>query len=328
MDRKRPSIDSKKIRGIENDSFKRVRRFYNTEVEPIIKSLYDKEPTETFKESMKKFLVVMLFSSLEHFFRSEVKFVVDKNDLDIKSLFDGNITFSLDDLDRMQKEGSLTEGNIVASNFNFGNLTEINHVCSHLLNLDFLDYVHKLNDIDQTRYVLHGRPIPLNYGKLIEAYQLRNEIVHEFKDTRLSNNKILSLWDNAMNMIDISVAIFLSTSDEDLRSTLDSDYQWGIEREKRKKLYDLYSPLILKYLDKNVMSELTEEGKLNNHIFNEIKIKKEDKTLIEYTAFILRRMQRKKLIKITDNKIYLTSEGKERAIKLRKLVKLKPISEK
>ena len=70
--------------------------------------------------------------------------------MNITRLFSGEMSFSLSDLDRMQKDGTLTKGNIVASNFGFGNLDDINHVFSTLLHLDFLDYIHKLNDINQT----------------------------------------------------------------------------------------------------------------------------------------------------------------------------------
>lgn len=66
----------------------------------------------------------------------------------------------------MRKDGPLTKGNIVASNFSFNNIDDINHMFSILLHIDFLDYIHKLNDIDQTRYILAGRPIPIDYGNL------------------------------------------------------------------------------------------------------------------------------------------------------------------
>jgi hypothetical protein len=150
--KKKPIIDHRKIRGSENYSFRQIKEFYRSEIEPIIKMLPDTQLTESFKQSLKKYLIISLISSLEHFFRSEAKHVVDKNDKDITSLFSGQMSFSVSQLDKMLKDRILTKGNIVASSYNFANLDDMNNVFSKLLNLDFLDYVHKLNDIDQTRY--------------------------------------------------------------------------------------------------------------------------------------------------------------------------------
>jgi hypothetical protein len=250
--KKRPIIDPRKIRGSESHSFNRIKNFYSAEIEPIIKMLPDKKLGESFRQILKKYLIISLFTCMEHYFRSEGKYVVDNNNMAIQGLFSGDISFPLSELNQLLKEGSLTNGNIVASSFNFADLNQINYVVSKLLNLDYLDCIHKLNDIDQTRYVLDGHPIPLDYGKLNEAYQMRNEIVHELKNPRISNWGLLCLWDNMLNMMDISVSVFLAAGDPNLRSSLDSDYQWGIEREKKKRMYELYSNRIIKSFTKKV----------------------------------------------------------------------------
>jgi len=278
--------------------------------------LRDRQLSDSFRQSLKKYLVISLVTSLEHFFRSEAKYMIDKNDMDTNGLFSGEMSFSVSDLDKMLKDGILTKGNIVASTFNFANLDDINHVLSKLLKLDFLDYVHKLNDVDQTRYVLDGHPIPIEYGKLKDAYKLRNEIVHELRSLKMSNSRILSLWDNIMNIMDISVSIFLSASDPNLRSSLDTDYQWGLEREKKKMIYKLYSQKIIKYLNEKGPMQLVKDGKLPTSLLNDVGMTTDDDILMDNFHWILKRMSREKVIRMLGDIVRLTSSGVEKAKKL------------
>jgi hypothetical protein len=53
LDRKKPKIDHRKIRGIETYSYGRIKEFCSIEVEPIIKMLPDKKLEESFRQSLK-----------------------------------------------------------------------------------------------------------------------------------------------------------------------------------------------------------------------------------------------------------------------------------
>lgn len=282
--------------------------------------LPNEEISNELRQSLRKYLIISLIASMEYFFRNEAKNIVDNNDMDITRLFNGEISFSLSNLDIMLKNKYLTKGNIVASSFNFAILDEVNDLFSKLLDLDFLDYVHKLNDIDQTRFVLDGHPIPIDYGKLKEAYQIRNEIVHELKDMNLSNWKILSLWDNLLAIIDISVAVFLSASDPNLRSSLDSDYQWGIERENRKRIYKLYSEKIMQCLNEKDQIPITKD--LDGYYISakEIGLSNDDALAVNIKK-IINKMLKDKLIEILSNNMYLTSKGLKRVKRIKKVTK-------
>lgn len=170
----------------------------------------------------------------------------------------------------------------------------------------FLDYVIKLNDIDQTRFILDGHPLPIEYEKLKKAYKLRNEIVHEFKDVKTSNSSVISLWDNLLNIIDISVSVFMSASDPNLRSSLDSDYERSIERTKRKSIYKLYSD--------RIMSKLIEKGQLSlteRHIVavEEVEMSGNEENFWNNIQWIMARMFREQLIEKYGNVMHLTSKG-------------------
>ncbi len=47
---------------------------------------------------------------------------------------------------------------------------------------------------------------------------------------KLSNSRIISLWDSLLNIIDISVTVFMSVSDHQLRSRSNTNYDRGTER--------------------------------------------------------------------------------------------------
>lgn len=310
MARKSPKYDPKKVGGLSsNKPYQYVRGLKETEAEPII-TLLGKEPiSETIKQSLRKYLIVLLISALEFFFKNQARLIVDRNDMDVSNLFEGKISFTVSDLDQLVKDKKLTKGNIVASSFSFINLDEINYIFSTLLGLKFLDYVQKLNDINQTRQVFDGHPIPLEYRRLMEAYELRHQIVHELKDVHLTKTKVLELWDNALNVMEIANTVFLSAGDPRLRAGLDQDYERGIEREKRKKLYESYSEKILNKL-------LEGDVKLSQG-YN---LTMADLGLGDMTENIdgtIRAMQKRGFIEILNNTMNLTSKGRTKARKIK-----------
>jgi hypothetical protein len=75
---------------------------------------------------------------------------------------------------------------------------------------NFFDYVTKLERSDPSRYARrgHGPPIDIDIGKLAEAYRLRNQFVHGMRQVELSNNQLVSRWDNAMNIMSAALATF------------------------------------------------------------------------------------------------------------------------
>jgi hypothetical protein len=190
------------------------------QIEPILDKLYDKNFDEKIKLTLRNYLIVSLVSSMEYFFRNEARRIVDEQDKDITLLFSGDIPIPISSLDQLIKEKSITKGNIVASSINFANLDDIHDTFSNLLKInDFFDYVTKLERSNPSRYVRrgHGPPIDIDIKKLREAFSLRNEVVHAMRQVELSNNQLVSRWDNVMNIMDAAIAIF----DPTLRKSLD-----------------------------------------------------------------------------------------------------------
>ncbi len=101
---------------------------------------------------------------------------------------------------------------------------------------DFFDYITKLERSNPSRSVRrgHGPPIDIDIKKLQEAFRLRNEVVHAMRQVELSNNQLVSRWDNVMNIMDAAIAIF----DPTLRNSLDEQVgkQTQKDIDKRRKM--------------------------------------------------------------------------------------------
>ena len=162
--RKRPKYDFRKFSGLsDNRPYKTIENIKKNEVEPILGLISTDKIDDSVKQSLLKYLIVLLISSLEHYFKNESRLVVDSNNLDTSKLFEGTIAFNVNDLDQLIRDSKLTKGRIVASTFNFMNLDETDAVFSKLLQRPFLHYVKMLNDINQTRQIFDGPPIPIDY---------------------------------------------------------------------------------------------------------------------------------------------------------------------
>ena len=100
-----------------------------------------------------------------------------------------------------------------------------------MLRINFLDYILKLNNANKYRYVFRGHPIPIEYEKIKQAFELRHKIVHDLYDADLSGWKIICLWYNAMNIMDVGTSLFIP----ELQQQLKIDYMAQAKREGRIK---------------------------------------------------------------------------------------------
>jgi hypothetical protein len=282
--------------------FTEIKEFYDREVNTLFHSLLDESIDDSIKYSIRKYLVVVIFAAMDFFFRNAVRNLIDNNNLSVAPLFPPK---SQPKLERLIRENATTKGNIVASTYRFVDVYEIDFVFSHLLQMNsYLDFMIKLNDIDQTRSVLDGHPIPIEYEKLTEAYKLRNDIAHEIKTISISKSRIIAIWDNFMNIMDLSQEVFLSALNIQKRRYLDSDYEEGKERAKRKATYKLCSD--------NVMSRLLERGRLTITFDHKFTINGIEGVIMDNAPLVIQKMLREELIKINDKVVSLTLKGEKR----------------
>jgi hypothetical protein len=120
---------------------------------------------------------------------------------------------------------------------------------------------------------------------------------------------VIALWDNFMNIVDISQAILLSASDLELRYTLNSDYLKGRDRARRKAAYKFYSDKIMSILMKDDHKTTTYSRismiEKNERSFN-------DKDMKDFIHWVISRMLKEELIVKNGELINLTLRGKNR----------------
>jgi RiboL-PSP-HEPN len=209
----------------DNHPYRTVKRLSENEVKPILDLLTSDKIDEIAKQSLRKYLINLLISALEHFFKNEARLLVDNNDMRTSDIFESKLSFTVDDLGELLKGKKLTKGIVVASSFNFMDLDEMNGLFSNLLKRKFLHYIKMLNDIDQTWQMSRGPPVPLDYGKLREAYALRHQIIHELNDPHVTKTRIHGLWENALNIMEIADSVFSSVGNPKEMEFYDQEYE-------------------------------------------------------------------------------------------------------
>jgi hypothetical protein len=241
---------------------------------------------------------------LEYFFKNEASKLVDKLNLDVSSLFiKGNI-------EKLVVDKGTTKGNIIASTYSFVNIDEIDCVFSNLLKLSsFLDYIVKLNVTNQTRFVLDGHPLPIEYDKFEKAYNLRNDIAHGIKDVKLSKSMVIRLWDNLLNIIDISVSIIASFLRPEENWNLQNDYDYGHDWVRTGGSFKLFSDMIFaKLLAKGSLDVMDDLSVLAKELRNSSNIEISE----ERIPRIVSKMIQTRVVHGVGNRIFLTPKGEKR----------------
>jgi hypothetical protein len=290
-----------------NNPFREVNQLFRNEIIGLINMLSDTSLSESIRLAIRKYLTITIFATLDFYFRNSARHLIDKNNLNVCSLFPAK---SIQKLERLITENGTTKGNIVISTYRFVDLDEIDFVFSNLLNMNsFLDYLIKLNDIDQTRWVLDGHALPIDYQGMTKAYKLRNEIAHEVKEVKVSKSRVIALWDNFMNIMDIAQSVFLSISKPEHRETLDYEYNRGKKKAKNKAVYKLCA-------DK-IMSRLLEKRQLKQKygrqaVVDEIYATSSDNILKENVNWVIERMLYQEIVATKEDVIDLTQNGVSR----------------
>ncbi len=202
VDLPREPIFDDKISHTSANPKREVDELYSDEVDGLLRLILDKSLDEGVRNAICKYLTVTIFAAIDYFFRNSVRILVDKYNLNTDALFPVR---SLPKLEQKILDNNTTKGTIVTSTYRLYDIYEIDFVFSNLFRMDsFLDYLIKQNDIDQTRFALDGHPIPIEYHKLTQAYDSRNDIAHEVTKLTISKSRAIAMWDNLGNIMDLS----------------------------------------------------------------------------------------------------------------------------
>ena len=179
-----------------DDEWQRVNRTFETEIEPIVKTIKNARLTARVRESLGNYLVIRLVSMTDYYFSNRLSRMIDEGKLDASKVMDKK------SLDEELNKGHYTAGKLVAMNFNYSNYEDIQKILSKLLDLDFLSTVRELERTEPYKYVEGANSLDNNWDDFRKMFDLRDDIAHEMKDSKLSKTQLLSLADNTMNFLD------------------------------------------------------------------------------------------------------------------------------
>lgn len=207
-DMKKPQLNFKKLQRLEKLSPSEIfwGDFFldaTNELHLILMKLKSEHQSE-YIISQKNYFIIRLVTFLESFFADTVSKLIDVYKLPIKNLFNEPfIQLPLSHLDYIKKD-KITEGKIVASSFNFQNKSEINEVLSGLIGVDF----HSALKNFEIKKNFENRFIE-NWDLFFEIFQVRHEIVHNFKYRIKYTSKDLDEIIQAFTMFIATVSIII-----------------------------------------------------------------------------------------------------------------------
>ncbi len=178
---------------------------WNTQLENLelmISNIKNIESQETV-QALKNYVIINMVTIIEDTSKRLLKSLIDSNNFKVKNLFQRDeLHIKLESLDVL-KSNELTKGTIIASNFNFQNLNEINYVFSNLFKFNFYDTLLEFCNLPQIiesknaeTYLMNKQLLLKNWDQLEEITEIRNKIVHNINyDVEYDENEILLLID-------------------------------------------------------------------------------------------------------------------------------------
>ena len=119
-----PQFDPNKII-ISPNPIRVVKDHYDEEIKELINLLFNESLSDVIRHAIRKYLTVAIFAALDFYFRSSARNLIDKNDLNVDSLFQAK---SQKKLNKLIKENNTSKGSIVAKTYRFVDIFEIDFV--------------------------------------------------------------------------------------------------------------------------------------------------------------------------------------------------------
>ncbi len=181
LKKKTPTLNLEKIQGIEKISIANRKVYNAAEIGPVL-HLIQTTDNVVLQQQLKNYFIIRTVSFIESRIKGYLIPLINDNSLDVSSLFNGELTISLDDLDKIDR--SLTKGDIVVTNFNFQSLDNIFSIYSKLLQIDFFSTMMDVIDSKKSGIESHtnsGSNMIKNWPELEKMFLLRHKIIHNLE---------------------------------------------------------------------------------------------------------------------------------------------------
>jgi len=170
---------------------------------------YPKEKTREILTAIayaKQQYIITMVSGIEHFFKDLLIDLIDEDLVDLSRLRD---KFELDDVVKLKK-GNVSLGELIAKNYNFQNLDEINRVYSKILKISFYE---KLREVIKTpEYKRDISYLRLNedfYPLINEVIEIRHKNIHDLDLSYEIDLKKLEKIGHQINSLGLATAWLL-----------------------------------------------------------------------------------------------------------------------
>jgi len=204
-------------------------------------------------QGIKNYVIINMVTVIEDTTKRLLKSLIDSNNFKIKNLFQRDeLHIRLESLDSLKSE-ELTKGAIIASNFNFQNLNEIDYIFSNLFKFNFFETLLKFCELPQVidgedaqTYLSNRQLLLKNWNRLDEITEFRNMIVHNINyDVKYDNDEIHLLIDTAS--VFLLEMVFFTFVIEEVKTPGSTKITDHLELEFGNK-FNVYSEIIEKQM--------------------------------------------------------------------------------
>jgi len=157
--------------GLKIDTVKNIDYISN------LLNFIEKNPKHELITPMSNYYIISCVRSVETLFNQVTVMMVDEFDMIPPDM---NVTFSINDLKNIKKDGAITTGKILAFETNFQRLDVINSLYSSLFVCDFFKEIEKELEKGMGNRIAKGTK--LNWEDLSNMIEERHKIIHESYD--------------------------------------------------------------------------------------------------------------------------------------------------
>lgn len=202
-------------------------------MEPILDALENQNIPQDIQKSLRNYLVISLVSTIEDYFKSIARKNIDNWNMNISNIVIEEIRIPLSAFEEISK-GDLTRGKLIASNFSFAKLDDIDDFFSKALKIQWLEILKEFDRLDPSNYFHYAASINRNWKSFTEMFELRNRVVHDKEQVKLTTNQLRSLCNCTMNLLDAAQIVCSGEFNKDFKNGFMSRLGWLRQRQKQR----------------------------------------------------------------------------------------------
>jgi len=166
------------IKAVKGQGVFDIDRIIDNEIDPIIDLLNTKKVK--FKTSLEDYVVVRLVAYFEIQMKDFAIWLIDKGiPVDVTKLVQNELRIPITDLDNI-RDKNFTRGGIIATNFNFQNLADVNYIFSRIFKLNLIETLKDYTNWPNSPFTQKSdiKKIADNWESFEKMFEERNKIVH------------------------------------------------------------------------------------------------------------------------------------------------------